>query len=464
MNWPSRLLDATDNFFGSIAETGELSGMAWRKAYNELTKDGGKPTDADVSSRASKIMESDLELRKAAKEYGMWRTHREQMPEHMESMAKASRKTLGDIEVKTKDGNVRLGDKDKFLNYIPNPLGIAIPFIRVPYNVTKKLAFNYSPGAVLNPKLRHGTRTEKIQLASQMAIGTATMAAIAPWVMSGNVTGAVPKDPAEREAFYEARKKPYSIKIGDRWYDYKSLGGLASPFIMASALWDSYKEKEEQPDKNMSVAVLKRLGSYAVDSTYLAGMNGIMSLLSGDSKSKDEGTIAMLLSQFVPASSLQRFINNTTAEGMPDTDGIGDRIIAGTVFQETLPRRKNQLGKDVRRGGYFPSEKDANPVYAELHRLGLGVPQAERTFDNKDTGKRESFTPEEYRKILSEGGLESEAELSNLIKTEEYQAMSDEEKAEELQREFKFLKKNRARTREDIKEARSQVKYPAGTF
>lgn len=392
MNWPSRLLDATDEFFSSIAEGGELSALAHRKAYTELSdKFKGAELKQKVAARAADLIQDDLAIKASAEDAGKWRTHRETMDPITESFAKWSRESLS--------------EKWGWLKGAPNPFGIAIPFVRVPYNVTKKMVANYSPVGLVNVALtgKSRGRAENIKLASQAAIGTATMAAIAPWVMNGDVTGAVPEDPAKREAFYESGKKPYSVKIGGRWIDYKSLGGLASPFIMASALWESYKEKQEEPDKNLSAAVLAKVGSYAVDSTYLAGLNGVINLLSDPESAKTDSTMATLLSQFVPAASLQRFINNTTAESVPETNSVTDRVIAGTVWQDQLPRRLNSLGQPLSRKGYFPSEDSGDPVYSELDRLGVYPSMPSKSIKLPGAAKSEKLTSDEYRETLKAG-------------------------------------------------------------
>lgn len=78
----------------------------------------------------------------------------------------------------------------------------------------------------------------------EMMMGQALTMSVFYKYAAGEITGAGPQDPKERKAWLAAGNKPYTIKMGDSEYAYRSLDPFSTPFkIIVNAL-DRYRSLE----------------------------------------------------------------------------------------------------------------------------------------------------------------------------------------------------------------------------
>jgi hypothetical protein len=133
------------------------------------------------------------------------------------------------------------------------PGRVVQPFIGIVYNVSKQM-INHSPAGLARLVSNHNWNQESaIRIGAEALTGSLPLLFLVPYAEKGNITGAVPTDPGEKERFYETGKQPYSVKIGDRWVDYRLMGPLAMPFAEASAWVQGSKTASDDQTKSKAM-------------------------------------------------------------------------------------------------------------------------------------------------------------------------------------------------------------------
>lgn len=205
------------------------------------------------------------------------------------------------------------------------------------------------------------------------------------------LTGAPPRDAAERTLWMATGKIPYGFLVGDTWISYERGGEPFSVVLsLVTALRDSWREDEEDRSEgkrieraeqflNASAAVMKELTSQIA----FSGMMRIMGTERGF-----EGWAKRLPSMFVPMSGLMREVNRTIE--FIQTGSIKDKE-KNTAFAymndvlpwfitEPLPAKINGLGEEITIQGGVLSQwlpfkwqeaLSEDSVEVELERLGI---------------------------------------------------------------------------------------------
>jgi len=312
-----------------------------------------------------------------------------------------------------------------------------LPFLKTPTNLFKQ-SVDFTPfGLAKNwPELRKAAAAgdqEKIRtILGEAVVGTALIAVIAAEALDGNVTGGIPKDPADKDRFYREKKLPYAIKFGDRWYQYQRLDPLALVVGMTADLANS---------EDISVGALANTMSQNLqDKTYLSGVSDLMKLLTGEEWEREYVLKSALLGSAFPS-----FIGHTARSVDPTvrvTDTIGERIqsqIPG--LSQDLPARVNVLGYDVERANkglnYFfnPIQSESaglDPITKELMTINKSISVPNKSFDRLDKKTDDTVTyklnAEEYEDFARYTGETIRSELEKLFKTPKYKRADIDEK------------------------------------
>lgn len=282
LRYVSRLMEANDVLFRTMIEQGEREALAFR-----TVKKGGV-----VNARTMAAI--DKQANETALEY-------------------VFRKPL-DTMNETGQGSVLSGiDKATALILKARDLpgvGWFVPFIQTPMNILKQ-GIEFSPLGALT--LINNTR--KTEQLAKMAIGSAVFVGAGALALEGKTTWGAPKNPSDREAFYASGRRPYSVKIGDKWVSYSKLGPLAYPMALASAVqyyWNENPDSYDDETHNKALLVLQGVAEFLTDQSYMQGLSEIMGSLTGAPGSKGvvPTTIDTFTGQLIPLSSLQRWVNN----------------------------------------------------------------------------------------------------------------------------------------------------------
>lgn len=282
LRYVSRLMEANDVLFRTMIEQGEKEALAFR-----AVKKGELVNARTMAAIDKQAKETSLEY--------------------------VFRKPL-DTMNETGQGSVLSGiDKATALILKARDLpgvGWFVPFVQTPMNILKQ-GIEFSPLGALT-LINNTKKTEQL---AKMAVGSAVFLGAGALALEGKTTWGAPKNPSDREAFYASGRRPYSVKINDKWVSYSKLGPLAYPMALASAFqyyWNENPDSYDEETHNKALLVLQGVAEFLTDQSYMQGLSEIMGSLTGAPGSKGviPTTIDTFTGQLIPLSSLQRWVNN----------------------------------------------------------------------------------------------------------------------------------------------------------
>ncbi len=445
-----RLMAAADVF--AYAGNKEMRSMQLAQAM--AMKEGKDKPTQDIEKRANEILFNTTERVKLAeiqaKEEGLTGNDykqrvneiiEESRPEQIEEDAKdfASRATFN------YEPEGLLGTMTHGMNYLTNiasikgirPLAFVVPFTRVIANVTnryldwtpwgfarwKKGGMGYS-NPILGDKHIKKYNEEESRRELIKAI-TGTMGMLAMYALTE------PDDEGERaieitaggagdfNTNYELQEngwRPYSIKIVDKWYEYKNTP-LAIPFSWVGFYRDSQKYGgEKSPWDKLSIATMGS-AKYLMDMNFLASLSGFFSAFSkqqsegGDFLEKAGKEATKTAKSFVVPNlftQTSRTYQELAGIPMKKANGILDEIVRDMpVFRDGLTDMYNTLGEPIypdqnRKYIPFKVKGDENDKVWNLiveNQAWVRIPsKSTLIYDPKLKGERK-MTDDEYNKF-----------------------------------------------------------------
>lgn len=247
---PTRLLEASDQFFTALTEGGEKAALKYRQ------------------SKGVNIVDSAID--KQAYENAQYRLFRSPLKDPRQG------KVLDSIdEVTAKIQGLRNSDNE-ITKTIAN---FVFPFVRTPMNILKQ-GVEFSPAGVTTV-VGAANKTEQL---AKAAIGSSAMLATALLVTSGNTTWAEPTSDTQKQAFKEAGMQPYSIRIGDKWIAYNKLPPqLSFPIAYVTSLHDAVKNQVlTQGDLDSILTATAKYGKFFADQSYLKNIGDGLAAIQGD--------------------------------------------------------------------------------------------------------------------------------------------------------------------------------------
>ena len=309
-----------------------------------------------------------------------------------------------------------------------------IPFIRTPINIAKELA-RMSPFAPIVGEWRAdiakgGVARDKAL--AEMALGSGIMAITAAYAFAGNISGAGSPDPGKNRG-KAGVWQPYSILIGDTWYEYAriqptgTLMGLAADM---AAVWDHMTDEEKDKVPKMLSAAFAQA---VTNQTFLQGITNVVNAMS------DPARFGPRFFQQMAGSMVPNIIGQPTTMADPVVREVNSALEAiqariPGMRQDLLPKR-DWLGAPVetkeRVGVVLPSrmqEVSKDKVRLEAARLNMSMPAApKKTHIGKGTGKLGDvpLTPEETDVFEKVGGEFAHGILDNIVNAQGYDQMPD---------------------------------------
>ena len=400
---PSRLLRAEDIFARSIAHSGEINAGAYRIAAKE-----GLRGDALRSRMAELIISPTDELITSARKFADYSTFTDEM------------------------GKIAAGIT-RLRNDVPGGQFI-VPFVRTISNLLKR-GVELTPGIGLIGKGKLIGPNLSTTITNQ-ALGTLITTYFATHYLDGNLTGAVPRKKAEREAFYRQGKLPWSIRIGDQWIQYRRIEPFNTALSAVAVAGDAWREKGKEPALELIGRMGLEMANNLVDSSYLSQLSDLMAAVNrGDNGFRAMSRfIQRFPTAFVPYSSFLRSISRATEafgeEGavLRNPDGTLQTIAAQTPgLTQSVTPRKDVWGRTILlEGGAFrqflpyKAKKQTNEkLEIELERLGIypGMP-------SKKIGDIE-LTKEEYDRYLTRSGEKIYKALTRIVNASGWDNLDD---------------------------------------
>lgn len=360
-------------------------------------------------------------------------------------------------------------------------VGANIPFTRTPANIVVR-GVEYSPIGLarglynLGVNVKHGNMTagEAIDQISSGLVGTALVGLGALLASQGVITGGG-SDDEEQAAFDELRGfQPYALQIGGNSYTLDWLAPAALPFFTGAEIWNQLAGSgSEDEETNALEAVLQGIGHMTDPMLEMSMLSGISDLL--DSVAYYQGSnslwpvlsssVTNYISQFFPSvfGAIERTIEDTRQSSYTDPTSIIPDDLQYPISQamNRLPGEYNQVdyidawGRTESTGslagraasnfvspGYY-SRLSESEVEDELQRVYDATGGEYNVFPDRATMGNttingERLTPEQYTEYATTLGQTRLAEVSALMETDAYKAMSDAEKARAIQEVYDY--------------------------
>lgn len=401
---PLRLMGAEDALITTMYTRGELRTLAIRTAFDENLNPGTR----EFADRVQQLVDKPSD---------------EMMVKAEEA---ATRMTF----------NAPLGEKGVALQGFVNKWNLQwmMPFIRTPINIAKELA-RMSPFAPIVGEWRAdiakgGVARDKAL--AEMALGSGIMAITAAYAFAGNISGAGSPDPGKNRG-KAGVWQPYSILIGDTWYEYAriqptgTLMGLAADM---AAVWDHMTDEEKDKVPKMLSAAFAQA---VTNQTFLQGITNVVNAMS------DPARFGPRFFQQMAGSMVPNIIGQPTTMADPVVREVNSALEAiqariPGMRQDLLPKR-DWLGAPVetkeRVGVVLPSrmqEVSKDKVRLEAARLDISMAAPpKKTHIGKGTGKLGDveLTPEEQDKFEQIGGQFAHGILQNIVAAPGYDQMPD---------------------------------------
>lgn len=357
---PGRLLTGGDVFFQSVNRRMELRALSYRQAIDE-----GLEGEA-AGKRMMEIMANPPE----------------EMMKQADSFAR----------VQTFTNN--LGKTGSALQNVANShpaLKLILPFVRTPLNIMKYVGRS-SPLAPISNQFKAditagGARRDRAL--AQMGTGSAIMMGAVSLSGEGVISGAGPADPNVARVKRLTGWQPYSVRIGDTWYNYSRLDPIGATIGLAADMGEIMGAADEADAMQLVAASTTAVAKNVASKTYLAGVMDFFTMLerAQTDPSKDNKAVTTyfekLAASFVPLSSLVASVEREVDPTIRATQGLLERVMSRVPGASTdLPPVLNIFGDEVfLEGGVGPdimspiytSSVKSDPVIDELANIGIGI-------------------------------------------------------------------------------------------
>jgi len=360
---PTRLLGAEDAYFKGVNYTMELYAQAHRRAMREGL------TGADYLAKKAEIIRNPTafpEIDAAARQFALVQTFTNE---------------LGPV------GQAIMRAADAI------PMGRVIaPFIRTPTNLAVA-AKQRTPGLNMvgtqfwSDVFVTGGAARDLAL-GKMAAGGLTLSLVAMYAGEGiegkfgrvQIPGGGPKDPGSRKALLESGWQPYSIRIGETYYQYNRLDPLGVMIGLVADYTEIAGQIPQGEREEFAIALMLAFSKNMLSKTYMQGVSDLIEALEHPDQ-RVQSILKGFARSTVPAGV--RAVERIKDPTLQETRTLLDQIRAGVPgWSETLPPRRNLFGEPVvLEGGLGPdllspiriSMKKDDPVIQELVRAKIPI-------------------------------------------------------------------------------------------
>lgn len=419
---PFRALALADGFFKLVTERGEAYALAARQAIKE---------DHNIQTWEFRRRVADLVQNDAAIA--------------IESKAAGLRFTF----------NTPLGEKGQAVSNLVRKahLEMFVPFIRTPANILKELT-RMTPLAPVIGEWRDAVKAggaERAKALAEIGMGSAIMGVVASMAMDGSITGQGSPDTGKRRMAIGV-VQPYSVKIGDTFYNYQRLQPVGTLMGLAADMaevWDHMTDEEmDKVPKMISIA----FANAVTNQTFLQGVTNIVNAMS------DPKRFGPKLAQNMAASAVPAIVGQPTAMNDPvvrEVNSMLDAIKARIpVARESLMPKRDVFGEPIktkeRLGAISPvteMKESEDKVRTEAVRLGVSAADAPKKIHiGRGTGKLGDveITPEQRNQFTEAAGKFTHQVLAPIVNSPNWDAMPDMVKKRIYQRTFAIGRKQAA--------------------
>lgn len=341
-------------------------------------------------------------------------------------------------------------------------LKIVVPFTRIVANVTNR-GLNYTPWGFKRSLYGYSgdigkiTGDQRAAMLARATMGTAGLTALLVMQAGGalEIHGAGPSDPERRRQLEQAGWKPYSLKIGDKYFSYiYTPVGLGLSILGNMSDSSRYKELDHKDAVTRAVYAISRIGSTVFSQSFLSGLSNVFRALSGPSESVS--AIKSLISSTAGTATTPRIVLDLQRLFDPtryQSSTIAGDLLRNTPFAATTNKPAlNAFGEPAT----LPTNRFVSEVRNDvawqlvmMNNLRVPVPDKYTQMPDGRGGKRQ-ISPDEYYEYLEKTGPKLKQfimlhalELSEMDPERAQQQLSD--KAEEIRQSVIERLRRRAR-------------------
>lgn len=341
---------------------------------------------------------------------------------------------------------------------IDNPAGkfaakvgvnVLAPFTKVPSAFIGRV-FDFTPvGAAREAvtQISKGRLDQRAltQALSEATTGTGIMYLGAQLANNDLLSGNYPDDPKEQARWKAEGITPNSVKVGDKWLSLNYLGPIGALFSQGKRATDTIKQGGDATE--VAAGFTGGAVQDALDQSFLQGVSGAIDAVNDPKRyaqnfvKNQTGSVIPTLSKDIAESTdpMQRQVNNPGQAIQARIPGLrNDLPESQDVYGNPLTRKTSSVNTLI--NPFRPSDVKGNDVTKEVSRLHNIDPE------NKDlqvtptaiaktvtfNGQKVKLDPAQRTQLQNRIGQTTQSNWDKLMKTSEYKALSDVEKAKAL--------------------------------
>ena len=354
-----------------------------------------------------------------------------------------------DAEVAVFQNRTTLGDLARGIQKSSTIGEVIVPFSRTPSAVAMQI-IHYTPigaAAEVMNQIHEGKFNQRAfsHAFGRATVGTGLLAIGAALVAKGLLLLDYPKGEKERKLWELEGKKPYAVKIGDKWRSVYVLGPAGNVLLIGGYFQKALTESGS-PSKAIHIALGGGAKSFS-EQTFVIGMNRAIEAIMDPERSA-ERFVSSLAGSAVPTiiADIARATDYTERRYKGPWQAMANRL---PDARESLEPRLDVFGQDLPRYGGNPFEVMIDATRPAKIRQDVVVDEIRRLWDNDvkvaptQLGNRDGYkilTQKENTILWRRAGELSYRQIFDLIHTRRYKRRKDEDKGKEIEREVKEAK------------------------
>lgn len=250
---------------------------------------------------------------------------------------------------------------------------LAIPFVKTPTNILKFAGQRVDlPGAARalmatkfgneaavlantrNRFIKDALSADPLKRADaigRVTTGVGLMGSFIGLAAAGKITGRGPTDPERRGVLEQAGWKPYSIKFGDTYVEYRRLDPWATMVAFAADLFDyaNWADPEDQSEvEQVMMAGVTSSLNVLTQASYLTGIRNFFSAVS-DPLNSGSRFIQSFASSFAVPQAVAQFTVPAGDENFREARSMLDAVMRRVPgISDQLEPRRNVFGEPIR--------------------------------------------------------------------------------------------------------------------
>jgi len=317
---PLRFLEGSDQFFTALSEAGERASIDYLASHGIKVPLAGKRVSEEAAYR---VFRQDL--------------HAEGQGTVLDAIDTFTSKVMQLREAK----NPIVSTVAKF----------TVPFVKTPMNILKQ--------GIENSPLGFATMIHAKDPQTQLAralIGSSIFAGAAILLTADRLTWSEPLNADQKNAFRDAGKQAYSVKIGDAWISYQKLPpGIAFPLSMVAMLHDGIENRNvDDTTVELVLTGIAKVGQFVADQSYARSIGDLLAAAKGGGDGVAK-VAANYTEQLIPYRALSGWLARLMDDVQRQPDRKADFIeqevqhlmtqIPG--LSRSVPARENAQGKPI---------------------------------------------------------------------------------------------------------------------